>query len=54
MQMRSAHSRMSLAAVLSRPVTFDMFSLFKSEKTSVAGAASGLLSSSSTKTPISR
>ena len=54
MQMRSAHSRMSLAAVLSRPVAFDMFSLFKSEKTSVAGAASGLLSSSSTKTPISR
>ena len=53
MQMRSAHSRMSLAAVLSRPVAFDMFSLFKSEKTSVAGA-SGLLSSSSTKTPISR
>ena len=32
MQMRSAHSRMSLADILSRPVAFDLFSLFKSEK----------------------
>ena len=27
MQMRSAHSRMSLADILSRPVAFDLFSL---------------------------
>ena len=32
MQMRSAHSRMNLADILSRPVAFDLFSLFKSEK----------------------
>ena len=30
--MRSAHSRMSLADILSRPVATDLFSLFKSEK----------------------
>ena len=32
MQMRSAHSRVSLADIVSRPVAFDLFSLFKSEK----------------------
>ena len=32
MQMRSAHSRVSLADILSRPVASDLFSLFKSEK----------------------
>ena len=31
MQMRSEHSRMNLADILSRPVAFDLFSLFKSE-----------------------
>ena len=31
--MRSAHFRMSLADILSRPVARDLFSLFKSEKT---------------------
>ena len=30
--MRSAHSRVSLADILSRPVASDLFSLFKSEK----------------------
>ena len=34
MQIRSAHSRMSLADIVSRPVAFDLFSLFKSEKKS--------------------
>ena len=32
MQMRSAHSRVSLADILSRPVASDLFSLFRSEK----------------------
>ena len=33
MQMRSAHSRMSLADILSRPAAFDLFRRFKSERT---------------------
>ena len=32
LQMRSAHSRISLADIISRPVAFDLSSLFKSEK----------------------
>ena len=31
--MRSAHSRISLADIISRPVAFDLSSLLKSEKT---------------------
>ena len=31
--MRSALSRMSLAVILSRPIAFDLFSLFEGEKT---------------------
>jgi len=32
MQIRSAHSRMSLADIMSRPVAFDTLSLLRSEK----------------------
>ena len=33
MQIKSAHSRISPADILSRPVTFDLLSLFNSENT---------------------
>ena len=33
MQIKSAHSRIILADILSSPVVFDLLSLFKSEKT---------------------
>ena len=32
-QIKSAHSRISLADILSRPVAFDLLSLFNSENT---------------------
>ena len=33
MQIKSAHSRISLAVILSRPLAFDLLSLFNSENT---------------------
>ena len=33
MQIKSAHSRINLADILSRPVAFDLLSLFNSENT---------------------
>ena len=33
MQIKSAHSRISLADILSRPVAFDLLSLFNSDNT---------------------
>ena len=33
MQIKSAHSRISLADILSRPVAFDLLSLFNNEST---------------------